>query len=239
MLTLSMMDSGGEGAPPARRAETFALVARFAWPAAAVAVAAMAFSYLRDRRPEPTSTVAIAHEGPTVVTDLRALARLETASLHMEKVIEAKDHQRRLGGLVDADDTVLFVATGEVVLGVDLARLVDADARFDAATKTAYVTLPQPEILSSRFDEAHSYVHSRSTDLLAKRNESLEGAARRDAIAAFEKAAREPENLARARAQAEKEIRALGAAWGARAVVVTWQEPRGEVSVAPAAPPAP
>jgi hypothetical protein len=157
------------------------------------------------------------------VSDLRALARLETLSLHLEKVIEVDDHQERLQGLVTADDRVLFVASGEVVLGVDLAKLRDEDARFDGAAGTAYVTLPEPEVLSSRFDEAHSYVHARSTDLLAKRNEGLEATARRDAIAAFEKAGRDPANVAKAREHAETAIRSFAGRWGASRVVVTWQ----------------
>jgi hypothetical protein len=222
---------GTEVEGPRRTAEALALAARFAWPAAFVAVVAMTFSYLRDRGAEPKSQTRVEHAGPTVVRDLRAISRLETASLHMEKIVEVKDHQERLHGLVEADDAVLFVATGEVVLGVDLAKMGEDDARFDAATKTAYVTLPQPEVLSSRFDEIHSYVHSRKTDLMAERNEGLEGVARREAIAAFEKAARDPESMKRAREQAERDVRALGAAWGASAVVITWKEPRGEISV--------
>jgi hypothetical protein len=217
--------------PASERRAWAGVAARFAWPLAFVVVAALGFGYLRDRRPESPSTVAVEHEGPTIVRDLQALARLETASLHVEKVIDVKDHQKRLEGLVDAEDAILFVATGEVILGVDLAKLEAGDARFDEATKTAYVTLPQPEILSTRFDEAHSYVHSRSTDLLATRNEALEGVARREAVSAFEAAARESTAMDRAREQAEKEIRALGKAWGATAVVVRWKQPRGEVSV--------
>jgi len=205
---------------------------RLAWPAAFVIVAALGFGYLRQYRETGASVVKVEHEGPTVVKDLRALARLETAAIHVEKVIDVKDHQTRLSGLVEADDAILFVASGEVILGVDLAKLEDGDARFDAATRTVYVTLPGPEVLSTRFDEAHSYVHSRSTDLLAKRNEALEGVARRDAIAAFEKAARETAAMDRARDQADKEVRALGKAWGADAVVVRWKGPKGEVPVA-------
>src|SRR5207302_8300370 len=113
--------------------------------------------------------------------------------------------------------------SGEVVVGVDLAKLRDEDVRFDEATKTAYVTLPEPEVLSARFDEAHSYVHARDTDLLARRNEQLESVARREAIAAFEAAGREKDVTARAENQAERQLRAMATAWGARAVVVTWR----------------
>jgi hypothetical protein len=200
---------------------------RLAWPAAFVAVAALGFGYLRS---PPPSEVTVTSAGPTVVRELRALARLETSSLHVEKVIELSDHQRRLHGLVDANDALLFVAAGEVVLGVDLGKLGDGDVTFDPATKTASVTLPLPEIFSARFDEEHSHVAARRTDLLAHRNEDLEAAARRDAIAAFQAAGREPAALEAAKAQAERQLRTLARAWGANDLVVTWATPSGEVS---------
>jgi hypothetical protein len=208
-------------------------LARFAWPVAFIAVAAMTFGYLRGEKPAPASEVRIEHPTPTVVKELRELARLETLSLHVEKVIDVKDHQTRLYGLVAAEDSLLFVATGEVVMGIDFAKLGDHDARFDEATRTAYIQLPSPEVLSTRFDEPHSYVHARATDVLAKRNEALEATARRDAVVAFEAAAKDPKAVDRAKEQGEKQIRALARAWGAREVVVTWSSPtpKGELGV--------
>lgn len=204
------------------RTEWVQVAARFAWPAAFVAIAAMTFSFLRAR-PAETAHEVVVQPSNTVVKSLHDIARLETTSLHVEKIVDVRDQQKRLYGLVDAEDSLLYIATGEVVVGVDLTKLRDEDARFDAATKTAYVTLPEPEVLSTRFDEMHSYVHSRSTDTLAKRNEQLEGMARREAIAAFEKAGRERDVTDRAKEQAEKELRALGIAWGAKDVVVSWR----------------
>jgi len=211
--------------PPLPSSSRFQALSKLAWPAAFVATAAMTFAYLRDSRPPPTSEIRIEHPSPTVVKDLRSLSRLETAAVHLEKVVEVKDHQTRLHGLVEADDALLFVASGEVVLGVDLGKLREEDARFDEATKTAYVHLPAPEVLSTRFDEPHSYVHARNTDLLAKRNEALEAIARRDAAAAFASAASDPKHVERAKEQAEKTVRALARGWGAREVVVTWEAP--------------
>jgi hypothetical protein len=213
----------------------WAELSRLAWPAAFVAVAAITVGFLRDVRPAPASQVRVEHPTPTVLKDLRDLARLETLSLHVEKVIDVKDHQTHLYGLVDADDSLLFVATGEVVMGIDLGKLRDGDARFDEATRTTYVTLPAPEVLSTRIDEPHSYVHARATDLLAKRNEALESVARRDAVVAFDAAAKDPKAVARAKEQAEKQVRALAKAWGSRDVVVTWAgapPPPGEVRMA-------
>lgn len=197
-------------------------VVKLAWPLAFVAVSAMAIGYLQHREPAPAEGVRVVHPTPTVLKDLRELSRLETLSLHVEKVIDVNDHQKRLYGLVDANDSLLFVATGDVVMGVDLGKLRDEDARFDAATRVAHVHLPAPEVLSTQIDEPHSYVHARSTDLLAKRNEALESVARREAAAAFAAAARDPKAIDRAKAQAEKELRALAKGWGASDVVFTW-----------------
>ena len=72
-----------------------------------------------------------------------------------------------------------------------------------------------------------------STDVLAKRNEALEGVARRRAVEAFEKAARESSSLERARDQADKQVRTLGKAWGASGVVVRWKESGGELRLKP------
>lgn len=210
-------------------------LSRFAWPAAFVAVAALGYAAVHDLEPAPASEVRVVRPTPTVLKDLRELSRLETLSLHVEKVVDVKDHQTRFYGILEGDDALLFVATGEVVLGVDLGKLHDGDARFDDATRTAYIHLPPLEILSTRFDEAHSYVHGRATDLLAKRNEALESVARRDAVTAFEATARDPKAQARAKEQAEKQIGALARAWGAQNVVVTWSDGAkvGEVAAAP------
>lgn len=207
-------------------------LARFAWPAAFVAVAAMGFGWIRtEKAPEPVHEVTVTPQtGPTVVRELLALSRLETASLHVEKVIDLKDHQRRFHGLVDADDSLLFVAAGEVVLGVDLSK---ADVTFDEATKTAKIALNEPEVFSTRFDEPHSYVHSRKTDVLAERNEGLEATARREATKAFAAAGRTPDAQRMAKTQAETELRSLARAWGARELDVEWRTPRGEVATAP------
>lgn len=223
-----------EVTPKPRRAatEAGAIAARVAWPAALVAIAAMGFAWLREPRPAPpASEVRVEHAGATVVRELRSLSRLETSAIHVEKVIELKDHQRRLHGLVDADDALLFVAAGEVVLGVDLSKLGDGDVRSDPETGVAYVELPAPEVLSTRFDETRSYVHSRRTDVLARRNEGLEGAARREALAAFAAAGRDPRALEAAKATAERQLRSLAKAWGAKDLVVTWRGPRGEIPI--------
>jgi hypothetical protein len=205
-------------------------VARFAWPLAFVVVVAMVLAaWKRDGEPHPRS-------GPTVLSEIRALARLETARVHLEKVVEVSDHQERLHGIVEGDDTIVFVASGDAVLGVDFAKLESGDVRFDEATRTAYIELPMPEPFSVSFDEARSHVVARKTDLVAKRNEDLERRARKQAQDAFFAAAREPTLMPYAKAQAEAQLRMLAKAWGARDVIISWKEARGEVRLSTSAP---
>lgn len=218
-------------APEARKIEWH----RFAWPAAFVIVATLGFVLLRDHSQPPATSEVRVQGSNTVVKSLHDLARLETTSLHVEKVIDVRDHQKKLYGLVDTEDSLLFIASGEVVIGVDLARLRDEDVRFDEATKTAAIVLPEPEVLSTRFDEMHSYVHSRKTGTLAERNEQLEALARREATTAFEAAGRQKEVSARAKEQAERQIRSLATAWGAKNVIVTWRPLAAQENAAPAA----
>lgn len=203
-----------------------ALLSAVAWPLAFVAVGAMGFTTMRgvleERAVEHHETVRAT---PTIVKDLRQLARLETLAVHVEKVIDVTDRQPALYGLVEAHDRLLFVAVGEVTLGVDLGALGDDAVAFDPATGVAHLTLPEPTILTTAFDEDRSYVHARTTDLLATANPGLEQSARKEALAGFEEVGRDPRHLAEARAQAERQLKALAGAWGVRDLVIRWAAP--------------
>jgi hypothetical protein len=145
----------------------------------------------------------------TLLMSVRELARLETNELHLEKVIDLTDKQSRLFGLIDTTDAILLVAAGDVTIGIDLSKMGDDDFAVDRETGAARVTLPAPEILSTRLDEAHTYVYRRSTALLAKRNEQLESKARQEAVRALEEAAREASLMDKAKKQAERTVRDL------------------------------
>ncbi len=158
-----------------------------------------------------------------VVVAVRDLARLETTEVRVEKVVDLSDKQSVFFGLVDVEDALLLVAAGSATVGVDLAKLEPGDVRFDEATGRAELRLPQPELLGSRLDPDGTYVYTRRTNVLAKRNEQLEARARKEAVLAIEKAASTPETTARARAQAERQLRALLAQLGAKEVVIGWR----------------
>ena len=159
---------------------------------------------------------------PAVVMAIRDIARLESTSFHIEKVIEVTDAQSRLWGLVEAKDALLLVAVGDVVAGIDLAKLRDEDVSVDAATHTAHLHLPPAEVLSSTLDERATHVYSRSTDTLADRNEQLEGEARRQAEDAMRKAAIDGGILDRAQTNAERTLRTLLRSLGYDHVELDW-----------------
>jgi hypothetical protein len=74
-----------------------------------------------------------------------------------------------------------------------------------------------------RLDEEHTYVYRRSVGILARRNETLESTARREAVRLIGDAARESMVMDKARAQAERELRTLLERFGVTRVTVGWQ----------------
>ncbi len=159
---------------------------------------------------------------PGVVIAIRDMAKLEATSFHVEKVVEASDEQSHLWGMVQAKDAVLLVAVGDVVAGVDLSKVRDEDVRVDPETHTLHVRLPAPEVTSSTLDEHATHVYARSTDIFAKRNEQLEGEARRSAEEQMRKAAIDGGILDRARTSAERTLRALFRSLGYKDVDLEW-----------------
>jgi hypothetical protein len=179
---------------------------------------------VRSALAPPPPSVLSARPTADVLIAVRDLARLETADVHVEKVIDLTDQQSHMFGLIQATDALLLVAVGHATLGVDLSKLGEGDVAMDAASKTARLRLPAPELLGAALDEKATYVYTRSTSLLARRNEQLESEARREAVESIKRVALTPDMLARAKAQAEKQIRALVTQLGAERVEITWRE---------------
>ncbi|MGH7435101.1 MAG: DUF4230 domain-containing protein [Polyangiaceae bacterium] len=161
---------------------------------------------------------------PGLITAIHDVARLETTSFHVEKVVEMTDTQAHLWGLVQAKDDLLLIAAGDVVAGVDLTKVRDEDVVFDPATRSVRVKMPRPEVLSSAIDEQATHAYSRHTDTLARRNEQLEGDARRNAEEQMRKQAVEAGILDRARASADKTLRALLTSLGCTHIDLDWQD---------------
>jgi len=144
-------------------------------------VATNTFHRLKEPPRDESTTQAVVKDTPNVVTSIRDLATLESTSYHVERVVDLRDKQTRLFGLVQSEDAVLLVAVGDVVAGVDLTSMRDTDIQVDPVKRSARVLLPPVTVLSARLDSQRTYLHSRKTDVLAQRSETLETRARLEA----------------------------------------------------------
>lgn len=163
----------------------------------------------------------------SVVTQIRALARLEGAQFHMERIVDLRERQTRLRGLIHADDKLMLVAVGDVIAGVDLSRLVSADVNVSADGRSLRLQLPSAEVFSSALDAERTYVHSRDTDLLAEQSKQLETRARQKATAALRQGALDANILAKAEASVSQTLTTLLTSLGFQSV---------DISYGPAAP---
>jgi hypothetical protein len=161
-----------------------------------------------EAKSEPVVEERIA-DTATVLVAVRELARIETVAYHMERVIDLKQRQQALFGLIGADDWILLIAVGDVIAGVDLAKMRDGDVTVESAQKRVRVRLPPPELLSVSLDNKKTYVHSRKTDLMADRNDEIETRARRVAEDSIRNGALTSGILERARDGAQRAIEAL------------------------------
>jgi hypothetical protein len=151
---------------------------------------------------------------PNVIVAVRDLARLETADYHIERVIELADAQSRFFGLLQAKDALLLVAVGDVVAGIDLAKISDSDVKVDWPKRAVRIHLPAAEVFSVALDNARTHVVSRETDTFASRQEALEGRARSEAEGSMRTAATEGGVLDRAKSSGERAVRDLLRALG-------------------------
>ena len=92
----------------------------------------------------PTPTVI--PDPVTIIRSVRTLARLETIQYSIEKVVTADKGQGSLDFLFG--DELILVAHGEVIAGIDLAKLEIDDMWWDSGI--LYVQLPDPEIFITK-----------------------------------------------------------------------------------------
>jgi hypothetical protein len=125
--------------------------------------------------PIPTNTPA---PTPTpIIFDIQELGRLETTEFAMRTVLDLENDPSNLWQEIFGTDKLMLVAEGEVVAGFDLQK-VDQKKDIQAQGTTVKITLPRPEILYSRIDNAKTFVYERKTGLLTQPDPTLEGRAR-------------------------------------------------------------
>jgi hypothetical protein len=139
-----------------------------------------------------TQVAEVLHPTPTIIPDpvtivheVRSLARLETIKYSLEKIITAETRQGVFGWLVG--DSLLFVAHGEVIAGVDLGKLSPEDLRLE--NDVLFVSLPEAEIFVVAIDNQKSYIYDRDTGIFTHGEVDLETAARRAAELEIEQSA--------------------------------------------------
>jgi hypothetical protein len=160
----------------------------------------------------PTPTIIADPE--TIIRQVQALARLETASYTVEKVITAESGEGAFGFLFR--DELLLVAQGQVIAGIDLARMGEGDVR--VAGDTVFVTVPAAEVFVSTLDNDATYVYDRRTGLLGQQID-LETLARQEAEQEILSAALEDGILDMAEGNAEIYLTGLMYALGFEEVV--------------------
>ena len=112
----------------------------------------------------------------SLVTRVRDLSRLETASMHVVHVGTLSQSYEMVPNAL-AGDEITFFATGDVIAGVDLSQLKQQDIRREP-DGTITLRLPPSQILVTRLDNRESRVITRNTGVLRRADTNLESRAR-------------------------------------------------------------
>ncbi|MCU1284138.1 MAG: hypothetical protein JWO13_488 [Acidobacteriales bacterium] len=132
------------------------------------------------------SRTTINVDQPTVVRQIQQLQRLETVSYRMDKIISGEHDNPYLPKFL-AGDRLLLVVHGEVIAGVDLAKLQPADVSVNGSTLSIH--LPDAELFTTRIDNGRTRVYSRDTGLFTSPDPNLESEVRTEAERQLQQAA--------------------------------------------------
>ena len=151
-----------------------------------------------------TPTTTLRDRGGTIL-QIRNLNRLETQSFSVERVVEAKVER---GNPLDIllGDRLLLIASGDVIAGVDLAKLKDSDVTISPDGKTITLRLPPSEIFSKSLNNDRTRVYDRQTGIFAAQNKDLETQARTSAEGEILQAACEGGVMQKAADEAKRSV---------------------------------
>jgi hypothetical protein len=121
-----------------------------------------------------------------IVEEINSLARLETASYSFQDILQIERNNESLFGLFG--ESLLFVAYGDVIAGVDLSKMGPEDIQVVGPTQVI-VRLPESELFVMDLDNERSYVADRDIGLLTKGDAELETLIRQEAEARMTEAA--------------------------------------------------
>jgi len=115
----------------------------------------------------------------TLVTEVRELNRLETASMSVMHVGRVTQSYNLVPDAL-AGDEIMFLAKGDVIAGFDLSKLRRQDV-WRSPDGTVNLRLPPPEVLVTRVDNKESHVIARKTGVFRRADVDLETRARQHA----------------------------------------------------------
>jgi hypothetical protein len=116
---------------------------------------------------------------PTVVMQIRRLARLESVSYAMDKMVSG-DREGRILPAILTGDRILLEVHGEAVAGVDFNQLTAADVQL--SNRSIRVHLPPAQIFTVALDDKRTHVYERQTGLFVPVDPSLESEVRAQAV---------------------------------------------------------
>jgi hypothetical protein len=168
-----------------------------------------------------TQVQEVLHPTPTLIADpqtiilqVQSLSRLETAAYTVKEIITAESGEGAFGFLFR--DRLLLVAQGQVIAGVDLARMSEGDVQ--VVGTSVFVTVPAAEVFVATLDNDATYVYDRQTAVLGQQVD-LETLARQEAERKILEAALEGGILDMAQNNAELYLMGLLRALGFEEVV--------------------
>jgi hypothetical protein len=124
----------------------------------------------------PTATPTPTPTPRVIITEVRALGRLESSIYMLQTVIDLEREPTNVWERVLGTDKLLLVASGEVVAGFDLARIEPKD--IVVSGNRVSIVLPPAEILYSKVDNDRTYVYERATGLFRAPDPRIESEAR-------------------------------------------------------------
>jgi len=130
-----------------------------------------------NRLTTPTQT-EVKPDPVILISEIQKLARLETATVNSEQILQATRNPDQLWGALG--ETMTFVAYGQVIAGIDLVNFAADDISVINSDAIA-IRLPTAKIFSVIIDNQKSYVASRTKGILASVDKDMESKIRQQA----------------------------------------------------------
>jgi Protein of unknown function (DUF4230) len=143
---------------------------------------------------------------PTVVRQIQQLQRLESVNYTMDKIISGERENAYFPKFL-AGDRLLLVVHGEVIGGIDLAKIQPSDVTVNG--RSLSLRIPSAEIFSTRIDNAKTRVYSRDTGLFSSPDPNLESEVREAAEHQLQQAALQDDVLNTASQNAQSTLSSL------------------------------